>query len=193
MSAEPSVTQLFHELEGRLDREPEGSPVEIVHGVYLMSPRPLPRHGRIQGRLFGCLDALFGSPHGSDPPDWLFVIEPDVRSERAFSRVAPDVASWKRSARGWPDLYVTPVTKVPSWVAEVLSPSTESRDRGEKADVYWLMGVGTLWLVDPRAETVEVFQNVRGEMVADGVYQKGDFLVGEPFGATAIPVTPLFT
>jgi len=193
MSAEPSVTQLFHELESRLDREPEGSPVEIVHGVYLMSPRPLPRHGRIQGRLAQTLGELFGSSRGSDPPEWLFIIEPDVRSERAFSRVAPDVAGWRRSGRGWPDLDVTPVSQAPDWVAEVLSPSTEARDRGAKKDAYGLIGVGTLWLVDPRNETVEVFRNVRGDMLADGVYQKGDVLVGEPFGATAIPVTPLFT
>lgn len=46
-------------------------------------------------------------------------------------------------------------TDIPRFVAEVLSNSTEKEDRGEKMDLYLKIGVEEVWLVDPRALTVE--------------------------------------
>ena len=83
-------------MEARLEKEPETIQGEIVLGVYLMSPRPRPRHGGIQGNLFGELRQRFGVASGGEAPDWLFVIEPEIRSERTFSRLVPDVAGWRR-------------------------------------------------------------------------------------------------
>jgi Uma2 family endonuclease len=72
----------------------------------------------------------------------------------------PDIAGWRRSTSGWPDLDETPVTRVPEWVAEVPSPSTAAADRGVKADAYGAMGVGWMWLVDPDAGRLEAFATV---------------------------------
>lgn len=41
-------------------------------------------------------------------------------------------------------------TDVPRFVAEILSDSTESTDRGEKMDVYAKVGVQEYWLIDWR-------------------------------------------
>lgn len=46
----------------------------------------------------------------------------------------------------------------PDLVVEVLSPSTEARDRGIKFEDYAAHGVGEYWLVDPDAETVEQYR-----------------------------------
>ncbi len=46
---------------------------------------------------------------------------------------------------------------VPDLIVEVLSPSTESRDRGIKFQDYALHGVGEYWIVDTVAETVEIY------------------------------------
>jgi Uma2 family endonuclease len=68
--------------------------------------------------------------------DWMFVIEPEIRSLEAFSRLVPDLAGWPRSTTGWPDLDATPVSLIPDWVAEIVSPATESFDRGPKKDAF---------------------------------------------------------
>jgi Uma2 family endonuclease len=46
---------------------------------------------------------------------------------------------------------------VPDLVVEVLSPSTASRDRGEKKAIYALNGVREYWLVDTRSRELVVF------------------------------------
>lgn len=43
----------------------------------------------------------------------------------------------------------------PDLVVEVLSPSTEERDRGIKFEDYAAHSVGEYWLIDPDAETIE--------------------------------------
>ena len=83
MSAQttPSLIEFFRRMEAQLELEPETVQGEIASGVYLMSPRPRGRHGASQGNLFAELRARFGVSGGSDlPPDWLFIIEPEIRS-----------------------------------------------------------------------------------------------------------------
>jgi Uma2 family endonuclease len=46
---------------------------------------------------------------------------------------------------------------VPDLIVEVLSPSTEARDRGVKFEDYALHGVAEYWIVDAEARTVEQY------------------------------------
>lgn len=46
----------------------------------------------------------------------------------------------------------------PDLVVEVLSPSTEERDRGIKFEDYAAHGVSEYWLIDPDAETIEQYR-----------------------------------
>jgi len=179
----------FRSMEARLESEPETVRAEIVRGLYLMSPRPRPRHAHVEGRLYSALDQALGRSGGAgEAPDWLFLIEPEIRSERAFSRLIPDIAGWRRSMAGWPDPDVTPISLVPEWVAEILSPGTADFDRGEKSDAYGAMGVGWIWLVDVDAASVETFSNARGRMVRHATFALGQEISGEPFGALRLPV-----
>lgn len=180
------LRQLFRQLESRLEQEPEEVQGEIARGVYLMSPRPRPRHSGTEGRLFSVLHQQFGRDGVEGPPDWLFLIEPETRSERNLSRLVPDVAGWRRSTSGWPDLDRTPIEVTPDWVAEILSPSTEATDRGEKLGAYGAVGVGWVWLIDCDRRRVETFANVRGQMIAGRVLAAGEAFAGEPFGPVPI-------
>jgi Uma2 family endonuclease len=59
-----------------------------------------------------------------------------------------------------PDQHIFPV---PDFIVEVLSASTESRDRGIKFRDYAAHGVHEYWLVDPDAEIVEQYENAEGQ------------------------------
>ena len=45
----------------------------------------------------------------------------------------------------------------PDFIAEILSPSTEGRDRGVKFEDFAAHGVGEYWLLDPEAEVGEQY------------------------------------
>lgn len=51
---------------------------------------------------------------------------------------------------------------VPDLVVEILSPSTGSRDRGEKKAIYASNGVREYWLIDARARSLTVHWLTRG-------------------------------
>lgn len=192
MSSQPDLAVHFAAMEALVEAQPEGVNAEIARGVYLMSPRPSLAHTFTEGRTFALLDEGFGRGRGSDPPDWLFSIEPEIRSEPAFSRVIPDVAGWRRSTTGWPDLEVNPILLAPDWVAEVLSPHTTAFDRGPKKEAYGLIGVGWLWLIDVKKRRVETFANVRGKMIAGPSLEPGETLSASPFESLTAPVETLF-
>ncbi len=46
----------------------------------------------------------------------------------------------------------------PDLVIEILSPTTEARDRGIKLKAYARFGVREYWIVDPVAQAVEVYR-----------------------------------
>jgi Uma2 family endonuclease len=68
----------------------------------------------------------------------------------------PDIVyfSPEKSVGLTPDTLLFPI---PDLIVEVLSESTESRDRGVKFEDYAAHGVGEYWIVDPEAESVEQY------------------------------------
>jgi len=127
---------------------------EIVFGVLHASPRPAPRHALAASALGGELDLTFRRGRGG-PGGWMILDEPELHL--AEHVLVPDLAGWRRERM--PEL---PVDKpflelAPDWVCEVLSPSTAALDRGDKRRIYSSSQVHHLWLVDPDAQTLEVF------------------------------------
>lgn len=128
----------------------DGRRYELIDGELCMTPAPTPDHQRITKRLLRLLDDHVASrklgevlcapldvvpgPHDVVQPDILFVST--AHRERIGTR----------NLRGAPDL-----------VIEILSPGTARRDRGAKTAIYHRAGVRELWIVDPKAETIEVF------------------------------------
>lgn len=192
MSARPDLVASFRELERVVEAQPEGITGEIARGVFAMSPRPRPRHSVAQGGLFAELRTRYGSGSQGVSPDWLFLVEPEIRSEETFSRLVPDIAGWRKSTSGWPDPDTTPISLLPEWVAEVLSGSTETYDRGPKKDAYGQMGVGGLWLVDAAQRRIETFSNVRGKMTVGAVFDSGTLERSEPFPGLSLSFDRLF-
>ena len=79
----------------------------------------------------------------------------------------------------------------PDFVAEVISKSTESVDRGVKFEDYALHGVGEYWLVDPTQELVEqyVLRNAAYVLVAK---TKTGTVESEIIRGFEIPVRAIF-
>ena len=192
MSSQPDLGADFAALEALVESYPEGVNAEIARGTFMMSPRPGVRHLAAQGRLMVILDERLRRNGGSGGADWLFLSEPDIRSETAFSRLIPDLAGWRRSTGGWPDTEANPIEHPPEWAAEVLSPSTAAFDRGPKKDAYGLMGIGWLWLLDVERKSVEIFANERGRMVPGPRLEPSQALTATPFGNLSARVEDLF-
>ena len=192
MSGVPDLKADFFALERLVEAQPEDVRAEIACGVFLMSPRPSVRHSHTQMQLGRSLDTALGIGSGSDKPEWLFLVEPEIRSARAFSRLVPDLAGWRRSTTGWPGPDESLISLIPDWVLEVVSPGTRDSDRNSKREAYGVMGVGWLWLADPYLRTVETFANVRGTLVPESSGGPAGKFLAPPFETVPMDLGRLF-
>lgn len=80
---------------------------------------------------------------------------------------------------------------IPDLIVEVLSPSTENRDRGIKFTDYALHGVKEYWIVDTVAETVELYRLV-GDSYPVVPAQKDGVLSSNVIAGLELPVRAVF-
>jgi Uma2 family endonuclease len=81
---------------------------------------------------------------------------------------------------------------VPDWVCEILSPSTESKDRKIKMPLYAHHGVAFAWLVDPIAHTLETYRLEAGDWREIGRFSDGDQVAVAPFEAVTLELDGLW-
>jgi len=137
----------------------DGYRYEVIDGVLYMTPPPnFVKHQRPAGRLYSAMSAFVNArrlgeagiaPTGIRLPTQPVPVQPDIffiAAGRADVQIGHYV-------EGAPDL-----------VVEILSPSNWMYDRQEKFKVYQDAGVREYWIIDPRAQTVEVFT------LQDGAY-----------------------
>jgi Uma2 family endonuclease len=104
--------------------------------------------------------------------------------------LVPDLAGWRRERMpAYPD--VAYFTLPPDWVCEVLSPGTRRLDLTEKRDIYGAAGVAHLWLVDPRARTLEAFAFRAGAWVLAAALKDEAEVRLEPFDAVGFGLAAL--
>jgi Uma2 family endonuclease len=169
---------------------PEGTRGEVLGGVLVTPPAPLPRHSSVQRKLSRVIGGPFDDDDGrGGPGGWWILLEVDVRLS-PHDIVQPDVAGWKRSR--FPDPWdVQPIDVVPDWVAEVLS-ADPSVDRVRKRRLYAKARVGHYWILDPVARSLEALElDERGLWVERGVYDVESVARIAPFEAIEIDVASL--
>lgn len=165
---------------------PRGVNGEILAGELVASPRPAAPHARASSTL----GALIGPPFGlgvGGPGGWEILFEPELSLavDPAFDPVIPDLAGWRVDAST--GLVMTAqFHAVPQWVCEVVSPSTQRHDRVLKLPFYARAGVAHAWLVDPLAETLEVFALEGARWVVVGSHGADDVVRAAPFEAIAL-------
>jgi Uma2 family endonuclease len=138
-----------------LERFPDdGNRYELLDGVLLVTPAPLPPHEIVISRIQAALMAYAQMPghayvlgHGAVEIVPKTHLEPDilvVPSDQPFNRKWSTIRNW--------------------WLAvEVFSESSVIYDRDFKRNAYLAMGVAEVWLVDWLEEVVYVSR--RGEPV----------------------------
>jgi Uma2 family endonuclease len=129
----------------------DGRRYELYDGEVIVVPLPLLRHQRVAmhiGNLLVDYERATGGLVVQAPFDIVFsqydVLEPDLVFFGQHRRHLLDMMDVAYVA---PDLAV-----------EVLSRSTERRDRGRKQTLFAQYGVGEYWIVDPVRNTLEIYR-----------------------------------
>jgi Uma2 family endonuclease len=135
---------------------PEHMIAEVIFGTLYTQPRPATTHQRASSRL-GILLGRHFDIDDEGPTGWLLLDEPELHLGNEPDILVPDLAGW-RQANVTPEMEDTAwIGVAPDWVCEVLSPSTQVRDRGIKLDIYLRERVGHVWIIDPILETLEIY------------------------------------
>lgn len=179
-----------------LEAAPANKVAELIRGTLHVMPRPAFRHARASSRLGAELDGPFDRGR-SGPGGWILLDEPELHfpdptAPGEIDVLVPDLAGWRRERMPKvPDVAYS--TIAPDWICEVLSPSTEDVDRDEKMPIYARAGVRHAWLVDPIAQTLEVYTLGASGQWSEPVSFRGEEVVrAVPFDAVELDLTALW-
>ena len=170
---------------------PQHQRAEIIRGTLYVTPRPAPPHANATSVLGGDLNGAFQRGRGG-PGGWWILFEPELELVPK-EPMSPDLAGWRvERLPALPD--VAYFSLAPDWVCEVLSKSTESIDRNEKLPIYAEQGVGHVWLVDPAAKTLEVYELGEPGRWRQVVIHQGDVRIRvAPFEAIELELGALWS
>jgi len=156
----------------------DGLRYEILDGILIVSPSPIPVHQRAIVRLTVIFVAACPTDHEVfvSPLDW----QPDNRTS-----LEPDVLVVATDRIGPKNIQQNPAI-----VVEVLSPSSRRYDRLLKFGRYAEAGIPQYWIIDPAKPSVEVYDlDDQGDyrLVASGSGQESVTVAG-PLAVTVRPI-----
>ncbi|MCI0570038.1 MAG: Uma2 family endonuclease [Myxococcaceae bacterium] len=161
---------------------------QLIGGELIAHPRPASPHALASSVLGAELMGPFHRARGG-PGGWWIVFEPELHFDEDV--LVPDLAGWRQSRL--PSFPSAPfLTLAPDWVCEVLSPSTSRVDRVDKKHIYAREGVEFVWLLDPLAKTLEVFQLRAGQWVELGAFSEDARVRAAPFDAIELELGALW-
>jgi Uma2 family endonuclease len=117
------------------------------------------------------------------------MVEPELHLGQHVA--VPDLAAWRRDRL--PALPGTAwIETPPDWLCEVLSPSTERYDRGDKRLIYAEAGVAHVWHVDPVLQMLEVFELHEDKWLLLEVFHDDARVAAPPFSELTFPLALLW-
>ena len=145
---------------------PEGYPLELINGRFFVMESPGSRHQSIVYELGFAIGSYIKKNKGKCrvypgpfdvelPTEKGTVVVPDITVICDTSKVD------EKGCKG-----------VPDWIIEVLSASTQERDKKEKLAVYEAVGVREYWIVDPFENKACVYR--RGDSGEQKTYSLPD-------------------
>jgi len=168
----PKVKTTFEEY---MDMDETNHIVELIDGELIMPPQPLDEHQKDSGRIFGFVGKVVKGGELRYAPTGVHiggnVFEPDIFwvSPENDRCALVDGKYWEGA---------------PDFVVELLSKSTEYRDRGVKYETYQLHGVREYWLVEPLAKFIEVYVLAGNKFDRLGIFGRGTVFESPVLGAT---------
>jgi Uma2 family endonuclease len=151
---------------------------ELIDGEIFVNP-PLDKHQEVLGEIYALVRSLIAGGKLRMAPTGLHFddgnsFEPDVFWVSAEN----DLCFLEDNGRFWHG--------APDLVVEVLSPSTEANDRGNKFDTYEKYGVREYWLVSPEGHFTEVYQHENGKFNRVGLFKAEQPFVSAVLGGVNI-------
>ncbi len=191
---EPDGCELMQDIFERkatyadLEAVPPHLVAELLCGKLVTHPRPAPAHAVAAASLTMDLGGPYQKGRGG-PGGWIFMTEPELHFGEDVT--VPELACWKleRMSAMPPKAYIE---VAPDWLCEVLSPSTEKYDRGDKREIYARAGVRHLWLLDPRIQCLEAFALTEGRWLLLGTYSGDQVVRIAPFEDVEIQLAQLW-
>jgi Uma2 family endonuclease len=161
---------------------------EVINGYLELQPRPASLHAAAATALGEELGPPFKRGRGG-PGGWVLLDEPELHLGEDI--LVPDLAGWRRERM--PEIPDAPYFELaPDWVCEVLSPSTYAKDRGRKLPIYGREGVRHAWLVEPRAQLLEVLALDGASYRIASTYEGDARVRAEPFDAIELDLSVLW-
>lgn len=142
--------------------------MELMDGEFIMTAMPTPLHQLISANLIRYLQTYvkqkrLGKVYSSVDVyiSEFTLLQPDI----CFLSVERDILNDGKKFNGVPDL-----------VVEILSDSTEQRDRTFKFREYAIGGAKEYWIVSPEKKEIEVYQNSERGFRLVKIFQQTDLL-----------------
>lgn len=167
---------------------PANMVAELLGGELFLQPRPAGPHANAASVLGMILGPPFHLGRGG-PGGWVILFEPELHFGREV--LVPDLAGWRLADHPDFALDVAYFTAPPTWLCEVLSPSTRKFDRLKKLPRYNAAGVEHVWLVDPLERSLEAYRRVGPEWLVAGAYGDGETFELSPFEGVPIALPDL--
>jgi Uma2 family endonuclease len=167
-----------------LDALPDDVIGEIIDGVLYTRNRPSFAHQHAATAIASAVFPRFTA--GGDGPGGWWIVHDTQLAQPGSPHYVPDVVGWRRERMPAPP--VAPVTLVPDWICEVLSPTTRHFDYLVKMPHYARIGVVHVWLVDVDERTVYAHRLDAGEWRVVGTYHDEIEARIEPFEGVALNV-----
>lgn len=167
----------FDELYDQIRELPENLTGEIlVPGVVRTMSRPGRRH-RHASKL--CLQSLGRFDADTGGSGWWLEVEAEIRfpGDRLF---VPDLCGFRVERVPEPPLD-NPITILPDWCCEILSPRTARDDVSLKLPHYARSGVPWIWMIDPSRQLVEVFETLAGRPALTATAKIDEVVALPPF------------
>lgn len=167
-------------------RTPDGERYQLLDGVLVKEPAPGVPHQVVSANLSFLLQTFVRATGVglvlTSPIDLVLSRENVLQPDIAF--IARERVAGVVNDRG--------IWAAPDLVVEILSPSTEKRDRELKREIYARHGLTELWLVDLKHQVIEVYRSTEGTLVLAQRHGPGDMVTTPTLPGLTIPVDEVF-